>query len=144
MSRTCACADGIVAVMGRSPATSLKSLAEWALVCFALMASTGRAVAQVGRPEVDTWQQTDSAPALDSEAPLTFEGRATQNLPTTVSRRPGPYGRPFLAVLVAVPLVTYVGPLGRRTSEVVSPADRFVTAQLIGVGYVVNPRFRFG
>src|SRR5262245_61717702 len=56
----------------------------------------------------------------------------------------GPRGRPFIVALGAVPLVTYVGPASPRPSEVVSPADRFVTAQLIGAGYVVNPRFRFG
>src|SRR5262245_29210678 len=58
--------------------------------------------------------------------------------------RPGPHGRPFVVALGAVPLVTYVGPLSPRPSEVISPSDRFVTAQLIGGGYVVNPRFRFG
>jgi hypothetical protein len=56
----------------------------------------------------------------------------------------GPRGRPFLAVLAAVPLATYAGATGPRDSEILTPADRFATAQLIGVGYVVNPRFRFG
>jgi hypothetical protein len=46
--------------------------------------------------------------------------------------------------LFAVPLVTFAGPVGPRGSEVVSAADRFATAQLVGAGYVVNPRFRFG
>jgi hypothetical protein len=57
---------------------------------------------------------------------------------------PGPRGRPFMAGLFAVPLMTYAGPVGSRGSEIVSPADRFATAQLIGFGYVVNPQFRFG
>ena len=56
----------------------------------------------------------------------------------------GPRGRPFVTVLFSVPLVTFVGPLGPRSSEVVSPADRFAITQLVGAGYVVNPRFRFG
>ena len=33
---------------------------------------------------------------------------------------------------------------GSRGSEILTPADRFATSQLVGVGYVVNPRFRFG
>jgi hypothetical protein len=56
----------------------------------------------------------------------------------------GPRGRPFLAVLMAIPLATYAGATGLRNSEILTPADRFATAQLIGMGYVVNPRFRFG
>jgi hypothetical protein len=62
------------------------------------------------------------------------------------STRPpaGPRGRPFVAALFAVPLVTFAGPVGSRGSETISPADRFAIAQLIGGGYVVNPRFRFG
>jgi len=58
--------------------------------------------------------------------------------------RAGPRGRPFLAALGAIPLVTYAGATGPRPSEHLTPADRFAMAQLIGVGYVVNPRFRFG
>jgi hypothetical protein len=58
--------------------------------------------------------------------------------------RPGPRSRPFVAVLMAVPLVTYAGATGPHPSEVLTPADRFATSQLIGVGYVVNPKFRFG
>ena len=57
---------------------------------------------------------------------------------------PGPRGRPFMAALFAAPLVTFAGPVGPRGSEVESPADRFAITQLVGVGYVVNPRFRFG
>src|SRR5262245_29836684 len=56
----------------------------------------------------------------------------------------GPHGRPFITALGAVPLVTYVGPSSPRPSEFVLPSDRLVMAQLIGGGYVVNPRFRFG
>jgi hypothetical protein len=58
--------------------------------------------------------------------------------------RPGPRGRPFLAALAVVPLVTYAGATGPRGSQVLTPADRFAASQLIGVGYVVNPQFRFG
>jgi len=58
--------------------------------------------------------------------------------------RPGPRDRPFVTVLMAVPLVTYAGAKGPQPSQVLTPADRFATAQLIGAGYVVNPRFRMG
>jgi hypothetical protein len=60
------------------------------------------------------------------------------------SRRAGPRNRPFVTVLMAVPLVTYAGTKGPRRSEILTPADRFAASQLIGVGYVVNPKFRFG
>jgi hypothetical protein len=56
----------------------------------------------------------------------------------------GPCGCPFVTALFAVPLVTFAGPIGPRGSETISPADRFAIAQLIGGGYVVNPRLRFG
>jgi hypothetical protein len=62
----------------------------------------------------------------------------------TTASLPGPRGRPFVSVLMAVPLVTYAGTFGPRPSEILTPADRFATSQLIGAGYVVNPRFRFG
>jgi hypothetical protein len=62
----------------------------------------------------------------------------------SAQRPAGPRGRPFVTALFAVPLVTFAGPVGPRGSEILSPADRFATAQLIGGGYVVNPRFRFG
>ena len=58
--------------------------------------------------------------------------------------RAGPRNRPFVTVLMAVPLVTYAGAAGSRGSETLTPADRFATSQLIGAGYVANPRFRFG
>lgn len=58
--------------------------------------------------------------------------------------RPGPHGRPFVNALFAVPLVTHAGRYGPRDPETLSPADRFAIAELIGAGYVVNPRFRFG
>jgi len=45
---------------------------------------------------------------------------------------------------MAVPLVTYAGATGAQPSEILTPADRFATSQLIGIGYVVNPRFRVG
>jgi hypothetical protein len=59
-------------------------------------------------------------------------------------QRAGPRGRPFVAVLMSVPLVTYAGATGPHPSELLTPADRFATSQLIGIGYVVNPQFRFG
>lgn len=58
--------------------------------------------------------------------------------------QPGPRDRPFAVALIAVPLVTYAGPVGPRSSEIVTPGERFATTQLVGAGYVVNPRFRFG
>jgi hypothetical protein len=70
-------------------------------------------------------------------APSTATGEAA-------TFRAGPHGRPFLAVLGAIPLVTYAGATGSRGSEILTPADRFAISQLIGVGYVVNPQFRFG
>jgi hypothetical protein len=57
---------------------------------------------------------------------------------------PGPRGRPFVSVIAAVPVVTYVGPAGHRKSQFLSPADRFATSQLIGIGYVINPQLRVG
>lgn len=82
-----------------------------------------------------------------SFAAVEQDGRPAE--PSTATERPpapraGPRGRPFVAALGATPLVTYVGPSGPRESEVLTPADRFATSQLVGVGYVVNPRFRFG
>src|SRR4029434_6117871 len=62
----------------------------------------------------------------------------------TLHSRVGACGRPFVTALFAVPLVTFAGPVGPLGSETISPADRFAIAQLIGGGYVVNPRFRFG
>jgi hypothetical protein len=56
----------------------------------------------------------------------------------------GPRHRPFVTVLMAVPLVTYAGAAGPRASEILTPADRFATSQLVGIGHVVNPRFRVG
>ena len=56
----------------------------------------------------------------------------------------GPRRRPFVAVLAAVPLVTYAAATGPRGSEILTPADRVATSQLVDVGYVVNPQFRFG
>jgi hypothetical protein len=49
-----------------------------------------------------------------------------------------------VAALFAMPLVTFAGPLGSRGSEIVSPTERLAITQLIGAGYVVNPRVRFG
>jgi hypothetical protein len=84
-----------------------------------------------------------------SETSGAFSSSALERDANTVSvgetaQLPGPRGRPFMALLFAVPLVTFAGPVGPRGSEVVSPADRLAITQLVGVGYVVNPRFRFG
>jgi len=76
---------------------------------------------------------------------LAGTARATeQDQPWASSPRPGPRDRPFVTVLLAVPLVTYAGAAGPRPSQVLTPADRFATSQLIGFGYVANPRFRVG
>jgi hypothetical protein len=81
------------------------------------------------------------AAAAEQDGPPTEPSAATEQAP---AQRAGPRGRPFLALLGAIPLVTYAGASGARDSELLTPADRFATSQLIGVGYVVNPRFRFG
>jgi hypothetical protein len=72
--------------MVRPRAASLRSLAAGALIIVATLASPGRAVAHVGPDETECCRQTDSA----------------------LTRTPGPYGRPFIAALLAVPLVTHV------------------------------------
>lgn len=56
----------------------------------------------------------------------------------------GPYRRPFLIALGYVPLATYVAAAGPLRSDVLFPSERFVMAPIVGGGYVVNPRFRFG
>jgi hypothetical protein len=85
------------------------------------------ASAHNGRQQDPTWCGQSAATAGESPAP-----------------RAGPRNRPFVTVLMAVPLATYAGPKGHRRSEILTPADRFAATQLIGVGYVVNPKFRFG
>jgi len=82
----------------------------------------------------------DMAAAVEQDEPPE-RSAATERAPAQPA---GPRGRPFLAVLGAIPLVTYAGASGERDSELLTPADRFATSQLIGFGYVVNPRFRFG
>jgi hypothetical protein len=72
------------------------------------------------------------------------DGPATALTKETTAPHAGPRGRPFISVLMVVPLVTYAGATGSHASEVLTPADRFATSQLIGFGYVVNPQFRFG
>jgi hypothetical protein len=101
-----------------------------------------------------TYRGHDSPPLSDNGMPHdATEGDlrdpANCPVPTASAGQParflaGPRGRPFLTVLVAVPLVTYVGAVGPRGSEILTPSDRFATSQLVGVGYVLNPRFRFG
>jgi len=94
---------------------------------------TSSAMAQPGGSETSG---AFSSSALERDASVVSVGETAQLA--------GPRGRPFMAALFAVPLVTFAGPIGPRGSEIVSPADRFATTQLIGAGYVVNPRFRFG
>src|SRR5262245_10984025 len=77
--------------------------------------------------------EQDEPPALSAPSTAGEEQSAV---------RAGPRGRPFMNVLGAIPLVTYAGATGARGSEVLTPDDRFATAQLVGAGYVVNPRFR--
>jgi hypothetical protein len=81
------------------------------------------------------------AAALEQDGPPAEPSTATAQAPAL---RAGPRGRPFMAALFAVPLITFAGPVGPRGSEVVSPAERFAITQLVGGRYVVNPRFRFG
>jgi hypothetical protein len=73
-------------------------------------------------------------------AQFTASGAATDGEETT----PGPRRRPFVTALFAVPILTFVGPLGPLGSEVLLPADRFGITQIIGAGYVLNPRVRLG
>jgi hypothetical protein len=85
-----------------------------------------------------------TAGSLDGPSSSALERGANAASAGETSQLPGPRGRPFMAALFAVPLVTFAGPVGPRGSEVVSAADRFAITQLVGIGYVVNPRFRFG
>jgi len=90
----------------------------------------------------------DQAHALNDDTARHRAMRTGVSDPSTptgeTALRVGPHGRPFLAALGAIPLITHAGATGPRGSELVTPADRFAVSQLIGVGYVVNPRFRFG
>jgi len=88
----------------------------------------------------------DTTPREGMRADECDSGNRGQSTPAgeTAPLRPGPRGRPFVAVLAAIPLITYAGATGPRSSEVLTPGDRFATSQLLGAGYVVNPRFRFG
>ena len=74
------------------------------------------------------------------------DGPASSKAPLAETPRgvSGPRRRPFMAVLAAVPAVTYVGPTTSQSSETFGPGHRLVVAQLVAVGYVVNPRVRFG
>jgi hypothetical protein len=99
--------------------------------------TTGSAMGQAARSSIPDAQSTTSSSALETSA-------NAQSTAETTQQRAGPRGRPFVTALFAVPLVTFASPLGSRSSEIVWPADRFAITQLIGVGYVVNPRFRFG
>src|SRR5262245_49307218 len=118
-----------------------KCLFSTFIITAIMAASGGRAVAQprAAHPLVNAQGGPSSVLVTeDIDAPI------TQDPSNTSARRPGPYGRPFLIVVGAVPVITYVGPRSPLPSQWLSPSDRFVTAQLIGGGYVVNPRFRYG
>jgi hypothetical protein len=69
----------------------------------------------------------------DVSDPVHCEGSATP-VGGPAAPRAGPRGRPFVAALVAVPLLTYAGVKGPRGSEVVTPADRFATSSSLGSG----------
>src|SRR5262245_27103143 len=127
--------------MGWSHLSYSRSLFITFIIMAITAASGGRAVAQPGGSHQLVIGQADSPTLL-----LTANADAsiTQHRSTGSTRKPGPYGRPFLVVLGAVPVITYVGRLSPRPSQWLSPSDRFVTAQLVGGGRVVNPRFRFG
>ena len=116
----------------------LQLMASTVLISMTVFAITPEsAMGQAVRPK------TPDALLMESSRPSKTSASAT-SVAETDQPRPGPRGRPFVAALFAVPVVTFVGPVGPRGSEIVSPADRFATTQLIGGGYVVNPRFRFG
>lgn len=108
--------------------------ALFSLTVFAV--TTENAMGQAVRSKTPDAQLTESSRVLETSANAPLAAESAQPLP-------GPRGRAFVAALFAVPLVTFAGPVGPRGSEIVSPADRFGITQLIGVGYVVNPRFRF-
>ena len=109
-----------------------------ALLSVTAPAVTNAAIEQVGKvPEATPLAtQAGHEPAERPPSPAAA--------PQPLAPRAGPRDRPFVAVLLAVPLVTYAGAMGSRGSEILTPADRFATTQLIGAGYVVNPQFRFG
>ena len=79
---------------------------------------------------------------------LVTKSAAAQSLDTNAendSRPPaGPRNEPFVIVLGVVPIATYAAAAGPQSSQMFYPADRFATTQIVGGGYVVNPRFRFG
>ena len=111
----------------------LRSTARTALWTMVALAMTSSAMGQTAGSE--------TLDALSRSALETSADAASAGEPAQLT---GPRGRPFMSALAAVPLVTFAGPAGPRGSEVVTPADRFAITQLVGVGYVVNPRFRFG
>src|SRR5262245_47520203 len=123
---------------------ALRSFAFVAFISLATLTVTPGAMAQDGPPVElggDGWVR-DEPGRRQSDPPQ--PSTSTAAFGEGAIRLPGPRGRPFMNGLVAFPVVTYAGPVGSRGSEIVSPADRFATAQLIGFGYVVNPQFRFG
>jgi hypothetical protein len=73
--------------------------------------------------------------ALSLVAPATGSARADDES--------GPRDRVVAVAIIAAPLVTVLGPMGPRDSEVVWPAERFAMQELIGIGWVVHPKFRF-
>jgi hypothetical protein len=125
----------------------IKRIAPRSIAFVALLTSlvvTTGAIAQERQPtelDGDRWVRDEpDGRGPDPLRPSTSSAASGE----AIKLPPGPRGRPFMAGLFAVPLMTYAGPVGSRGSEIVSPADRFATAQLIGFGYVVNPQFRFG
>ena len=109
----------------------------------ALLAVTVPAVTNAAIPQVQSTEVHESR-VLDDEEDCSQPCDEAMPFEAPSAPRAGPRDRPFVAVLMAVPLVTYAGATGSRGSEILTPADRFATSQLIGAGYVVNPRFRFG
>ena len=114
----------------------------------ALLAVTVPAVTNAAIPQVQSTEVHESS-VLDAEENCSHPGddatpfEATQGCvqdpaerqsSPPAARKPsapraGPRDRPFVAVLMAVPLVTYAGATGSRGSEILTPADRFATSQ---------------
>src|SRR5262245_28613609 len=52
--------------------------------------------------------------------------------------------RHFVTAMLTVPMVTYAGPSGSQEALVSTVADRLVTAEIFGTGFVLSPRARLG
>src|SRR5262245_51009743 len=57
---------------------------------------------------------------------------------------PAPRIRHFVTAMVTVPMVTYAGAAGSQQARVTTVADRLVTAEILGTGFVLSPRARVG